>query len=130
MSRQSPAREIHAMSDTRALLDRLQDLDVRLSVQDGLLQVDAPKFALTPTLVERLRAAKAELVALLHDRDRPLATPMTPVSRDQPLPLSFAQQRLWFLDQLLPNSPQYNIPGALRLWGRLDRTALERTWQQ
>jgi amino acid adenylation domain-containing protein len=41
------------------------------------------------------------------------------------LPLSFAQQRLWFLDQLVPNDPFYNIPGAVRLEGRLDLGVLE-----
>ena len=52
-------------------------------------------------------------------------TPLRHVSREQPLPLSFAQQRLWFLDQLEPGNPLYNTPGALRLQGTLDIAALE-----
>jgi amino acid adenylation domain-containing protein len=48
-------------------------------------------------------------------------------SRKERMPLSFAQQRLWLLDQLIPNTPLYNIPGALRLKGRLNLDALERS---
>jgi aspartate racemase len=48
-----------------------------------------------------------------------------PVTRDQDLPLSFAQQRLWFLDQLTPANAFYNIPVALRLTGSLNVAALE-----
>jgi amino acid adenylation domain-containing protein/non-ribosomal peptide synthase protein (TIGR01720 family) len=46
------------------------------------------------------------------------------VSRDGPLPLSFAQQRLWFLNQFEPDGAEYLTPTVLRLRGRLDRAAL------
>ena len=45
-------------------------------------------------------------------------------------PLSYAQRRLWFLDQLHPGSPLYNIPAAVRLRGKLDIDVLERSLEE
>ena len=53
--------------------------------------------------------------------------PVEPVGRDGPLPLSFAQERMWFLHQLDPAGAAYNIPGALRFTGPLNLRALEQT---
>ncbi|HKH45198.1 MAG TPA: amino acid adenylation domain-containing protein, partial [Thermoanaerobaculia bacterium] len=49
---------------------------------------------------------------------------LAPVPRGGEIPLSFAQQRLWFLDQWQPRNPAWNIPAACRLTGRLDLAAL------
>ncbi len=53
-----------------------------------------------------------------------------PVSQNQLLPLSFSQQRLWFLDQLEGQSPHYNMPKALQLSGPLNIEALEQAINQ
>ncbi|RNB59090.1 amino acid adenylation domain-containing protein [Brevibacillus gelatini] len=53
--------------------------------------------------------------------------PLVPVARDRNLPLSYAQQRLWFFDRLMPNHALYNIPTAVQLQGKLDIDAWERS---
>ena len=56
-----------------------------------------------------------------------LAPPVTPVPRSGELPLSFAQQRLWFIDQLAPGETFYVSHQAFRVEGRLDAAVLART---
>ncbi|MEW5930137.1 MAG: amino acid adenylation domain-containing protein, partial [Gemmatimonadota bacterium] len=72
---------------------------------------EAPTVAALAGRIEALRGAAA-------------APPVERVPRGEPLPLSFAQQRLWLVDRLEPGSAAYNMPGALRLRGALDVAAL------
>ncbi len=77
----------------------------------------------TPTL-----AGLAEEIETVRRSQQPLQIPpLTPRSRDGEVALSYAQQRLWFIDQLEPGSPAYNIALALRLMGRLAVDALRRS---
>jgi pristinamycin I synthase-3/4 len=56
--------------------------------------------------------------------------PLVSIPRDEELPLSFAQQRLWFLDQLEPGSAVYNCPAAVRFTGRLNIAALKQSFNE
>jgi len=58
------------------------------------------------------------------------APEMKTIDKSKPLPISFAQQRLWFLDQLDPGTPVYNMPGAIRLEGTLDVDLLSRVFSE
>ncbi|MBV9790939.1 MAG: LLM class flavin-dependent oxidoreductase, partial [Chloroflexi bacterium] len=77
----------------------------------------------TPTV-----AGMAEQVERAQQKASGLqAPPIEHVSRDRPLPLSFAQQRIWFLQQVEPESATYNNPTAIGLKGALDLPALTQT---
>nr|WP_279653823.1 non-ribosomal peptide synthetase [Pseudomonas morbosilactucae] len=86
------------------------------------LKIEAPLSALFehPEL-------KGYAAALTHFQTSNIP-PLVTVERGQPLPLSYAQSRQWFLWQLEPHSAAYNIPAALRLKGTLDVAALEHSF--
>ena len=88
------------------------------------LGVELPLRAIfaTPTIA----GLAATLDEGLWAGSRADAPALRPLPRTAPLPLAFAQERLWFLDHLEPGHPAYNIPSMIRLRGRLDAPALER----
>ncbi len=77
----------------------------------------------------RLDRLAAAIEALRAGGEARAVPPVVPVPRcaGLPLPLSFAQERLWFLDRLEPGSTAYHLATALRLAGRLDVAALSAT---
>jgi len=75
-------------------------------------------------------ASLSDCISQISSSEQKLeAPPIERALRGPELPLSFAQQRLWFLDRLQPGDPAYNIPAAVRLKGAIDLTALERSFQ-
>jgi amino acid adenylation domain-containing protein len=91
-------------------------------------QLEIPLRAIfeAPTIATLSARIEAELKSG-HGTSAP---PITIVSRDEPLPLSFAQQRLWFLDQLEPLSVAYNMPAVLRLVGPLKVDVFETSLEE
>jgi len=75
-----------------------------------------------PTVAKFTAWLRGKLAAGERVEDAPLVA----IPRGKPLLLSSAQQRLWFLDQLTPGTPAYNIPFALRIRGHLRVDAMER----
>jgi Condensation domain/TubC N-terminal docking domain len=115
---------------TSEFLTHLRSLGAELRVDGNRLNCTIPKALLTPDLSTELKERKTEILAFLQRADATLRSReprLQPIPRDGALPLSFAQQRLWFLEQLEPGSPLYNIPYRLRVIGRLNIESLERS---
>ena len=105
------------------LLVDLAQRGIKLGVEGGRLRVRGPKGALTPDLRQQVTSRKEQIIALLDQRaTAQSASGAAPkaISREKPLALSFAQQRLWFLVQMDPGSPVYNLPNVGELSGPLD----------
>ncbi|HEX6289381.1 MAG TPA: amino acid adenylation domain-containing protein, partial [Herpetosiphonaceae bacterium] len=108
-------------------LAQLRGLGIQLWAEDGRLRYRTAEGALPAELRAELTARKAEILAFLEQvaRAEQSSTPtIQPVDRAQPLPLSFAQERLWFIDQWEPGRATYNLPQVVRLRGLLDSDAL------
>ncbi|QCT04337.1 amino acid adenylation domain-containing protein [Paenibacillus algicola] len=79
------------------------------------------------TLLEKSRQIAPETIFSANAADAPV---MARVTREGGVPLSFAQQRLWFLDRLSPGSAAYNIFGAVSMSGPLDKACLARALER
>jgi amino acid adenylation domain-containing protein len=107
----------HSLLATQ-LVSRVRNV---FQVEVALRQLfDKPTIAGLVAEIKRLRIVGEDLQS----------PPIRRISKQETLSLSYAQQRLWFLDQLEPNSSFYNIPAAVRLRGSLDLAALEQSFRE
>lgn len=117
------------MRRTEQILSELEARDVRLWVEGDRLRLSAPKGALTEDLREELTSRKAEILSYFEvaRRETERSVRIAPRSSNAgvDLPLSFGQERLWFLHLLEADSTAYNIPMEIRLRGPADVSALE-----
>lgn len=111
------------------LLRRAAQAGVFLSYSQEKLHFKLAVEVFPPALKNEIVANKAALIALLKQRepDANRSSQIQPRVREtNELPTSFAQQRLWLVDQLSRGSPQYNMPDGLRVRGRFDEDIAER----
>jgi amino acid adenylation domain-containing protein len=102
---------------TAEFVAHLCALDIRVTIDGDRLRCSAPQGVLTDALRSELMARKADVIAWLREHQE---------APRQIFPLTFAQQRLWFLDQLGPGSAAYTISARRYFRGPLDRASLTR----
>ncbi|WP_125564743.1 non-ribosomal peptide synthetase [Pseudoalteromonas rubra] len=115
--------------NTQAIIDQLTNNQILLSVNGDRLAVEAKKGALTAELASLIRDNKPALMEYLSQQQAPLAiaNPIQPVVREagKSYPLSSAQKRFWFIDQLRGGSSDYHMPLAFTLTDAVSMTHLE-----
>jgi non-ribosomal peptide synthase domain TIGR01720/amino acid adenylation domain len=111
-------------------LSYLNSLEIKLWLEAEKLKYQAPTGVMTTEIKQEIGNRKTEIIAFLklakisvHASE----SAITPVGRDGDLPLSFAQQRIWFLHQMDSQNPAYNESPTIRLTGSLNIEVLEQS---
>jgi amino acid adenylation domain-containing protein len=125
-----------SQSNALNLLSALKEQQINLFLSDGQLKFTAPKGAMTPERIEQLRALKPELITILEQQEKGKKlleeSIMKADNGSDGYPLTYAQQRFWFLDQLAGgNSPIYNmLPIVFEAKGSLRLDALKHAFRE
>ncbi|MEC9375136.1 MAG: amino acid adenylation domain-containing protein, partial [Pseudomonadota bacterium] len=121
-----------ANSATAKFVSQLRLHGVELWSENGRLRYSAPKNVLNEDVLEELKNRKEQIIVLLEiEKNRSVSVSgserIKPITRGRFLPLSFAQQRIWFLDELEPENPFYNVALAKKINGQINTEALRQS---
>lgn len=118
--------------NVKAIVKHLQRAGIQISADGGALHYDAPKGALTPALREELLKNKRLLLEHLQPATNGKeSNPEEAVAnQEEHVPLSFSQERIWFLTRLDPDSSAYTVPLAVRISGQLNVLVLEQAFSE
>jgi amino acid adenylation domain-containing protein len=112
-----------------ALLDRLMSLNIDLQLNGDRLKVSAPKGVVSDSIRALISERRDDLFDALTKRAASsVVAGLRPATRERAIPLTAAQQRLWFLDRFEPGQSRHNVTLGLRLRGPLQEEALERAF--
>ncbi|WDE02123.1 non-ribosomal peptide synthase/polyketide synthase [Thalassomonas actiniarum] len=117
------------MNETKILVQQLAEQGIEVYLQKGKLKARALKGGLTPEYTLLIKNNLEKIIEYLHqtqEKDvlKSAKAKIVPAGNDKKA-LSFAQQRLWFIDQLQGGSEEYNMPLAFEVKGEFDPHAAE-----
>ncbi|NQZ12379.1 MAG: AMP-binding protein, partial [Algicola sp.] len=118
---------------TVEFISQLQSLDVKLFLQAGELKCNAPQGVMTPDIISELKNQKQAIIDFLQSLEAAKDQQEIVISKrpeQASAPMSYAQQRLWLLQQIDQHSTAYNGLSAYNLKGDFNILACQNAWQQ
>ncbi|MBY0573830.1 MAG: hypothetical protein K2P84_09130, partial [Undibacterium sp.] len=114
------------MKNIIAIIKTLSGAGISVFVEQGKLKTRSSANAITPEIASLIRDNKETLIRFLSRTasSEKTAYPSISARRQKTSVLSYAQQRLWIIDQIEGGSVHYNMPGGLQLSGVVNETAL------
>ncbi|MCW9065690.1 MAG: condensation domain-containing protein, partial [Ignavibacteriaceae bacterium] len=118
------------MKSISDLIKRLKKLGIRIKLEGEKLSIDAPKGVITAEIKDELIKNKYRIIEFLGSVKQQSVVTVSSLQKFENkkfVPLSYSQQRIWFLEQLTPGLPVYNMPLAFSIKGNLNLENLKQS---